>query len=99
MNQINDIAKISEEQATAIQQINLGIDQIASVVQTNSATAEQSATASEELSSQANVVKEMVGKFRLKEESVVAAPIEYSSPSAPVESSTFAVSAGFGDKY
>lgn len=67
---IQDIAKVSEEQANAIQQINTGIDQIASVVQTNSATAEQSAAASEELSGQANMVKDMVGKFNLRRDNV-----------------------------
>ena len=67
---IQNIAKVSEEQANAIQQINTGIDQIASVVQTNSATAEQSAAASEELSGQANMVKDMVGKFNLRRDNV-----------------------------
>jgi methyl-accepting chemotaxis protein len=35
-------------------------------VQTNSATAQESAAASEELSSQASVLKNMIAKFRLK---------------------------------
>lgn len=59
------IAKASKDQAEAITQITLGIDQISSVVQTNSATAEQSAAASEELSGQAQILKELVHKFRL----------------------------------
>jgi methyl-accepting chemotaxis protein len=37
------------------------------VVQNNSATAEESAAASQELSSQSEFLKEMAGKFRLKE--------------------------------
>ena len=49
-----------------IKQITLGIDQISAVVQTNSATSEQSAAASQELSSQANVLKGLVGQFSLK---------------------------------
>ena len=78
-----------------------GIDQIASVVQTNSATAEQSATASEELSSQANVVKEMVAKFQLREENEAFIAAGGFMPLAPVqsESSGFAASGSFGDKY
>ena len=40
------------------------MDQISSVVQTNSATAEESAAASEELSGQANVLKELIRRFR-----------------------------------
>jgi methyl-accepting chemotaxis protein len=63
---VGEIAAASNEQATAIYQINKGIEQVSDVVQTNSATAEQSAAASEELSSQAAMLKNMVGKFRLK---------------------------------
>ncbi|MPN49354.1 hypothetical protein SDC9_196974 [bioreactor metagenome] len=50
----------------AISQITLGVDQISSVVQTNSATAEESAAASEELSGQALTMKSLVSKFRLE---------------------------------
>ena len=53
-------------QTSAIGQINDGVEQISAVVQTNSATSEQSAAASEELSSQANLLKELVSSFRLK---------------------------------
>ena len=49
-------------------QVSTGIDQISSVVQTNSATAEQSAAASEELSGQASILKELVGRFTLRGE-------------------------------
>jgi len=63
---VGEIAAASNEQATSIYQINKGIEQVSDVVQTNSATAEQSAAASEELSSQASLLKNMVGKFRLK---------------------------------
>lgn len=44
-------------------------DQISSVVQTNSATAEQSAAASEELSGQAQIMKELISRFTLSEQS------------------------------
>ncbi len=63
---VGDIAVASNEQATAISQVNKGVDQVAQVVQSNSATSQQSAAASEELSSQAQLLKEMVGKFKLK---------------------------------
>ena len=56
------------QQADAVVQVTQGMDQISSVVQTNSATAEQSAAASEELSSQASVLKELVGQFSFSEE-------------------------------
>jgi methyl-accepting chemotaxis protein len=44
----------------------MGIEQIASVVQSNSATSEESAAASEELSTQAQMMKDLIGKFKLK---------------------------------
>ena len=69
---VGEIAAASNEQATAIFQINKGIEQVSDVVQTNSATAEQSAAASEELSSQAAMLKNMVGKFKLKRGSASA---------------------------
>ena len=64
---VEDIAKASEEQATAINQVTLGVGQISEVVQTNSATSEESAAASEELSGQAQMVKSLVENFRLKD--------------------------------
>ncbi len=62
---ISEITAASNEQATFIAQVTIGVDQISSVVQTNSATSEESAAASEELSSQATLMKELVGKFTL----------------------------------
>ncbi len=63
---INDIEKASVEQASAINQITQGIEQISGVVQNNSATAEESAAASEELSGQAAIMYEQVSRFKLK---------------------------------
>ncbi|HOL09147.1 MAG TPA: methyl-accepting chemotaxis protein [Bacillota bacterium] len=63
---VGEIAIASNEQATGISQINLGISQVSHVTQANTATAEESAAASEELSSQAQLLKALVGKFRLK---------------------------------
>ena len=62
-----------------------GIDQISSVVQTNSATSEESAAASEELSSQASLMKELMAKFKLRvDENYTSLPA--AAPTAPVES-------------
>ena len=63
---IDNISRASDDQAVSIGQVTQGIDQISSVVQTNSATAEESAAASEELSGQAQILKNLVGQFRLK---------------------------------
>lgn len=64
---VDKIAGAAKEQALSIAQVTQGIDQISSVVQTNSATAEESAAASEELSGQAQMLKSLVGRFELRE--------------------------------
>lgn len=64
--QIAQVAEASNEQASSITQVTQGVDQISSVVQTNSATAEESAAASEELSGQAQLLKGLVNRFKLK---------------------------------
>lgn len=66
VSSVDKIASAADQQAESIAQVTLGIDQISSVVQTNSATAEESAAASEELSSQAQVMKGLVGRFTLR---------------------------------
>ncbi|HSQ88407.1 MAG TPA: methyl-accepting chemotaxis protein, partial [Romboutsia sp.] len=59
--------KASDEQASAITQVTLGVEQISEVVQTNSATSEESAAASEELSGQAQMLKSLIENFKLKD--------------------------------
>ena len=63
---VNKIAAASEQQADMIEQVTTGVEQISGVVQNNSATAEQSAASSEELSSQASILKDLMGGFVLK---------------------------------
>lgn len=63
---IGGIADYAKQQAATAEEISHGIDQISSVVQENVNTAEASAAASEELSSQAAALKELVSKFHLK---------------------------------
>lgn len=63
---VSKIAEASEQQAEMISQVLIGVDQISSVVQTNSATAEQSAAASEQLSGQAAALKSLISTFTLK---------------------------------
>ena len=64
---IKQIASASNAQANSISQISQGIDQISSVVQTNSATAEQSAASSKEMADHAERLKGFVKSFTLKE--------------------------------
>jgi methyl-accepting chemotaxis protein len=65
-NLVGNIAQASNEQATGITQINQGIVQVSTVVQNNSATSEESAAASEELASQAELLKGHVARYKLK---------------------------------
>ncbi|MCL1808390.1 MAG: methyl-accepting chemotaxis protein [Clostridiales bacterium] len=63
---IAEIEILSKEQNEAITQINIGIDQVAQVVQQNSATAEESAAASEEMSGQSTLLTQLISQFKLK---------------------------------
>ena len=62
---VASIAKASNEQKLALEQINQGVQQVSQVVQSNSSTSEEAATASQHLSAQADSMKANVGKFRL----------------------------------
>ena len=68
MDSVQEITKAAEEESEAIAQVTEGIDQISSVVQTNSATSEESAAASEQLSSQAALMKELLSRFKLRQD-------------------------------
>ncbi len=63
---MTDVVEAVDKQTLAISQVTEGIDQIAVVVQNNSATSEECAAASEELSSQADMLKALMDTFKLK---------------------------------
>jgi methyl-accepting chemotaxis protein len=63
---VSDIALSSEAQSHGISEVNSGIDQVAAVVQMNSATAQESAASSIELSGQSDVLEDVIGRFNLK---------------------------------
>ena len=63
--QVTNIAVTLGTQASEIKQINEGIEQINDVVQTNSATAEECAAASQEMSNEAENLREMIRKFKV----------------------------------
>ena len=65
--EVTNIADTLETQTTEIQQINDGIEQINDVVQTNSATSEECAAAGQEMSSEAENLREMIQKFKVAE--------------------------------
>lgn len=63
---IGTIAELTEQGAMAISEVYNGIDQIAEVVESNTAISEESAAASEELSSQSESLQNMIDKFKLR---------------------------------
>jgi len=63
---VGEISIASNEQAEGIEQVNAGLGQIDRVTQANTANAEESASASEELSGQAGQLKQILSKFKLK---------------------------------
>ena len=62
---IDEIAEASNQQAKSVEQVTIGVNQISEVIQTNSATSEESAAASEELSGQSHLMQQLVGRFQL----------------------------------
>lgn len=62
---VHDVAQALDVQAEAVEQINQGVVQINDVVQTNSATSEECAAASQEMSSQSDVLDSLIRKFKV----------------------------------
>lgn len=62
---VDEISDSGSKQEEMVLKINEGISRISNVVQANSLTAQESASASEELSEQAGILKELIGKFKL----------------------------------
>lgn len=75
---VGEIATSSNEQAEGIEQINEGLVQIDQVTQTNTASAEESASASEELSGQAKNLKDMISRFTLSGSGIRGGNYNYS---------------------
>ena len=70
MGATEHITSAASAQAEELRDISEGMEQISVVVSTNSATAEESAAASEELFQQAATLKGLIERFRLREESL-----------------------------
>ncbi|MBO5473898.1 MAG: methyl-accepting chemotaxis protein [Lachnospiraceae bacterium] len=93
---INDIAQTSNYQATAVAQIEQAITQVSQVVQTNSATSEECAAASEELSNQAARMRDMLSVYNLgRPQGGMAANNSY-APSANANEKIISLGDGFG---
>ena len=69
---LEEIAAASNDQAQGINQVTTGLSQIDQVTQQNTASAEESAAAAEELSGQAMQMQEMLKRFVLRRSDQVA---------------------------
>ena len=77
---INNIAESSNYQATAVAQIDQAVGQVSQVVQTNSATSEECAAASEELSNQAIRMRDLLSIYKLNTSHVPVEEVETVTP-------------------
>lgn len=96
---INGIAESSNYQATAVAQIEQAITQVSQVVQTNSATSEECAAASEELSNQASRMREMLSIYNLGMQSSASfnsGSMYSSSPSSNINEQMISLGDDFG---
>ena len=64
---VNQIKNTMEVQADAVGEITKGVDQISRVAQTNAAASEELAANSQEMTSQATMLENLVGKFKVGE--------------------------------
>lgn len=65
VNRMASIAESSEIKITQIREVTEGVNQIAVVVEMNSATAEETAASSQEQSSQAEILRNMIERFKI----------------------------------
>ncbi|MBN1066409.1 HAMP domain-containing protein [Clostridium botulinum] len=63
---VKQIANSSEYESEALGDMSVKVDKISEVIQMNSATAEETAAATQELASQAELLEQEISKFRLK---------------------------------
>lgn len=65
IGELETVTQTSKMQAEAIEEINNGVREISEVMQSNTEVSVDSATTSEELSNQANIMQESIDKFKL----------------------------------
>jgi X-X-X-Leu-X-X-Gly heptad repeat protein len=65
--QMAALQSVSVKQSEAMERVNTGIDQIAQVVQQNSATSEESAAVSEEMSGRSAELRELISRFKIRD--------------------------------
>ena len=80
---VGEIAAASNEQAQGISEVSEGLKQIDAVTQRNTASSEETASASQDLSNQASTLQQLLARFQLQGGSVAqSAPRTASVPAA-----------------
>ncbi|MGE4290771.1 MAG: methyl-accepting chemotaxis protein [Desulfovibrio sp.] len=89
---VDEMAHANKEQAESVAQVNQGLTQVEQVTQANTASAEQTASAAEELSSQAAWLRQVLGRFRTEQggsqpnrKALEAAPEDWDNGSEAVD--------------
>jgi len=79
---VGEVASASKEQALGVSQVTIGLEQIDGVTQSNTANAEETAAASEQLSTQATELQNSIARFKIKNE------MNFSRAERPVDEHT-----------
>lgn len=65
---VQEIAAASNEQAEGVSQVNEGLHQVEAVTQRSTATAEETASAAEQLSAQSETLRQVVARFKIRQD-------------------------------
>jgi len=88
---VNHIATASNEQARGVKEINNGLSQLNQITQQNAQVSGQASTASDELSGQSKALKQLVSRFKLRQQfqntmsAYQTAPTSVQFPISPVQ--------------
>jgi methyl-accepting chemotaxis protein len=93
-----EISHSVEQEAHSIMEINTGLDEVVQVVHQNSATAEESAAASEELSSQSTLLHDLIITFKLRNQTANISSAGDAYAAHPAQSG-FSLGRSSADKY
>ncbi len=92
---IKDIANAAKEQDIGLGQINTAMTQLDQVTQTNAASSQEMASASEELNEQASSLSQMMSFFKVAPADMFSAPAPASAPARVVKQTQSSSSEGF----
>ncbi len=77
---VGEISSASQEQANAVNEVNISMNHINEVIQQNSSISEETAASSEELSAQAKSLQELMNNFVIQKAAAQAVGVQQSRP-------------------